>query len=367
MRVKKKVIIAVSIVLVIFSIFIITIINIVTSPLFNVDMLNIDSYNIYGESLNISVDNSFVNSFIFKSINKNNSLEQTITTTEKIDSGIEPVDIQIGEYYIFTKDNQLLYSEDIINETYYTITRDNKNYKIEFFTNKKGYLVYKKSLSKLPEDEYDIIIDPGHGGDDVGAIGVDEITYEKDINLEISQYLMEELSNLGYKVAITRDIDENPGCEGVQNYCENGRVDQVYEKNAKIVLSIHNNAGGGSGFEIYDSSFSSHTLARKLVETLAEYFTISDKETDLTELGIYNPLYEGVDYYFMIRETGGLATQGISEDNENNNSTQGAEGFILELEYLDTYVDLEVLLDENNQKLLAQLISEAVNSYINGE
>ena len=50
-----------------------------------------------------------------------------------------------------------------------------------------------------------IIIDPGHGGTDPGAIGFG--VREKDWNLRISMYQYERLKELGAKVAITRTSD----------------------------------------------------------------------------------------------------------------------------------------------------------------
>lgn len=52
-----------------------------------------------------------------------------------------------------------------------------------------------------------IIIDPGHGGEDGGAVGVDGI-YEKNINLSISQKLKNLLEASGYKIIMTRDEDK---------------------------------------------------------------------------------------------------------------------------------------------------------------
>ena len=51
-----------------------------------------------------------------------------------------------------------------------------------------------------------IIIDPGHGGVDGGAVGVGG-TVEKRINLEISLRLREVLTRAGYTVIMTRDTD----------------------------------------------------------------------------------------------------------------------------------------------------------------
>lgn len=52
-----------------------------------------------------------------------------------------------------------------------------------------------------------IVLDAGHGGRDVGAIGATG-SYEKDLTLKTSLILAEELTNLGAKVILTRSDDE---------------------------------------------------------------------------------------------------------------------------------------------------------------
>jgi len=51
-----------------------------------------------------------------------------------------------------------------------------------------------------------IIIDPGHGGIDGGAVGANK-TLEKDLNLTLSKELKDMLTKEGYKVIMTRDGD----------------------------------------------------------------------------------------------------------------------------------------------------------------
>ena len=51
-----------------------------------------------------------------------------------------------------------------------------------------------------------IIIDPGHGGFDGGAVGVNG-TVEKDVNLAISLKLRDMLADAGFTVIMTRDSD----------------------------------------------------------------------------------------------------------------------------------------------------------------
>lgn len=51
-----------------------------------------------------------------------------------------------------------------------------------------------------------LIIDPGHGGNDPGAIGVSG-TSEKDINLAVSLRLKEQAEASGFRVVMTRESD----------------------------------------------------------------------------------------------------------------------------------------------------------------
>ena len=84
-----------------------------------------------------------------------------------------------------------------------------------------------------------IVIDPGHGGSDSGAVGNGIV--EKDLNLKISKYIYDRLKNLGVDVKLTRDNDETLSPQE--------RVNRVLNAfgNSKdvIVISNHINAGGG--------------------------------------------------------------------------------------------------------------------------
>ncbi len=90
------------------------------------------------------------------------------------------------------------------------------------------------------DTQYKIVIDPGHGGTDPGASGNGII--EKDINLEISQYMYDEFQKLGIPVYITRNTDETLEPEE--------RVDRILgafgDNPNVIVISNHVNAGGGA-------------------------------------------------------------------------------------------------------------------------
>ena len=50
-----------------------------------------------------------------------------------------------------------------------------------------------------------IVLDPGHGGRDTGAIAKDGSTYERDVNLKIARYLREYLLDYDVEVILTHN------------------------------------------------------------------------------------------------------------------------------------------------------------------
>ena len=90
-----------------------------------------------------------------------------------------------------------------------------------------------------------ICLDPGHGGNDSGAIGVNNV-YEKNLTLKIAQYCKQELEKYNCHVVMTRTGDTNPSLEDRANFAKS--------QGAQYLISIHlNSAAGGEavGAEVY--------------------------------------------------------------------------------------------------------------------
>lgn len=89
-----------------------------------------------------------------------------------------------------------------------------------------------------------ICLDPGHGGNDSGAVGVNN-AYEKDLTLKVAQYCKQELEKYDCNVVMTRTGDTNPSLEDRANYAKS--------QGAQYLISIHLNSGGGYavGAEVY--------------------------------------------------------------------------------------------------------------------
>jgi N-acetylmuramoyl-L-alanine amidase len=106
-----------------------------------------------------------------------------------------------------------------------------------------------------------VIIDPGHGGPDPGAIGVGGV-FEKDLNLIIAEKLKSTLIKAGYSIIMTRNDDRSiydPGCTTLaemKNSDLNNRIKIIQANPRAIFISIHQNFNTDpkySGTQVYYS------------------------------------------------------------------------------------------------------------------
>ncbi len=86
-----------------------------------------------------------------------------------------------------------------------------------------------------------IVIDPGHGGPDSGAIGP-TYTFEKDVNLSIALYLNNMLAEAGATVSMTRKTDVCVASKYTERADLEARVAMANNTKPDLFISIHNNA-----------------------------------------------------------------------------------------------------------------------------
>ena len=93
-----------------------------------------------------------------------------------------------------------------------------------------------------------VVLDPGHGGMDGGAVSGDG-TSEKDINLAIARKMKARLESEGIRVIVTRDGDkglyEETGNESIrslktQDMKERKRI--IEDSGADLTVSVHLNS-----------------------------------------------------------------------------------------------------------------------------
>ena len=178
-----------------------------------------------------------------------------------------------------------------------------------------------------------IVIDPGHGGSDPGAVSKD--IKEKDYTLLISKYMYDRFNELGVPVRLTRDTDVSLSPK------ERTAKAQSFFGNGKdvIVISNHLNAGGGDGAEVIYALRNKSTLSKKVLDEIEKEGQNARKYYQLRLPS--NPIK---DYYFMHRDT-------------PNNET-----IIVEYGFVDSNKD-DVEQIKNNYKKYAEAVVRAVLDY----
>ena len=117
------------------------------------------------------------------------------------------------------------------------------------------------SLPNVPYGKYKVVIDPGHGGSDPGAVGINGLR-ETDIVLEVSKNVSELLRNKGVEIILTRSHETTLELQP--------RVAKANNSNADAFVSIHANATRGkrkdvNGLETYYYSGSKgYSLAKNI-------------------------------------------------------------------------------------------------------
>jgi N-acetylmuramoyl-L-alanine amidase len=193
--------------------------------------------------------------------------------------------------------------------------------------------------TEYPVKKIPYVIDPGHGGADSGAVGYigGQPYFEKDIVLRVSRDLATLLSRDGrFDVRVTRTTD--------RFFSLSERAAQANQFGATLV-SIHANAGGGTGFECFTTpgQTESDKLATALLAAYAREST-----------GFEGPL------------PGRYDTKDGDPDKEARftvlTDTKGP-AVLIELGFLDRESDLKLMLEPYFPKLAANALYLGILSY----
>ena len=386
---------------------------------------NINEYYIYGNHFNIkgSIDIKDKNyesicltlyNGVDKDIEINNDTDGgnvSFYLSDIINEGLYLDNLDIGTYYLFLKatyennednENPIVKYYGLKNDTkyndtvYYTLSKYNNIITINS-DNDYNTMAFniKKNTSK--NKNYDVTIDPGHGGMDSGGISGDykETDFTMDISKKIKYYLEKE----NITVMLTHDegdIDKN---SVMDEYNEHGRAVISNEVKSKYTFSIHINKNISSkvgGIEIYTPSNINYDLAKDIADSITSNSGLGYSSNRLYKM--YNGVYthnfteneietsmEGYEkkgynaynvttnsnYLYMIRETGGFMTGAYVDDsnpdkvgvNPYYDSNIGNESYLLELGYISNKGDVNVLLEE--QDAIAKAVADAIIKEIN--
>lgn len=218
---------------------------------------------------------------------------------------------------ISTYENVKVYNTEIIKQnnkfltpikegtTFITYKIGDTNYVKEISVIKEDSLLGSNNFSNLkgaaeittidPNNGYTVCIDPGHGGSDPGAIGVNKIQ-EKYLTLSTSLEVAELLKAKGVTVYLTRGTDK------YVSLSDRVKIMNSYYPDASI--SIHYNAATSptaNGIETYyyDAKTLSYELATELQSSLISYTSATNRGikqgsfTVISKTRGYSALVEG--------------------------------------------------------------------------
>ncbi|MDF2568192.1 MAG: cell wall hydrolase/autolysin, partial [Oscillospiraceae bacterium] len=133
------------------------------------------------------------------------------------------------------------------------------------------------TMTKTSEIEQ-IVIDPGHGGMDGGATGVDG-SLEKNINLKISLKLRDILRVNGFRVVMTREKDESIHDANEKTIAKQKKSDmrkrlKIMQDNPNsLTISVHQNKFEQSQYYGAQMFYSSNNpMSKTLAECLQKKF-----------------------------------------------------------------------------------------------
>lgn len=198
-----------------------------------------------------------------------------------------------------------------------------------------GVLFGIRAEASLPLAGKLIIVDAGHGGLDPGTMYKD--IYEKDINLNISLFLEEELSKLGAGVLLTRD-DDNDLSEGVKNHRKrtdfDNRIKLINNSEADLYLSIHLNYLTNNAY--YGAQVFYNKENKKLAEKIQNYLNDNlDTDREIKKIPSSTYMYDK------------LTTPGV----------------LIECGFLSNYKERNLLITEEYQRKIANVIAQSVVKY----
>lgn len=149
-----------------------------------------------------------------------------------------------------------------------------------------------------------VYIDPGHGGSDPGAV---KYIREEDVNLTMALACRDYLKKYGVTVKMSRTSDKDTSL--------NATCAEINKWKPDLAVSVHNNAGGGDGFEVY------HSICGGTGKVLAKNIEDEVKKIGQNSRGLKTKKNSsGKDYYGFIRQTTcpAIICEGVFVDNKKD-------------------------------------------------
>ncbi|MGA1842850.1 MAG: N-acetylmuramoyl-L-alanine amidase, partial [bacterium] len=231
----------------------------------------------------------------------------------------------------------------------------------------------KKEIENLKKANWIVAIDPGHGGEDPGAISKDGFK-EKDIVLSVGKKLKELLDKQpGIKAYLTRDGDYFLSLRE--------RIEIAHKFQADLFLSLHANASrrqSANGASVYYLSRDGATDEASAL--LADKENASDLiggiplgkdsllDSILIDLAQTRTINESIDLGEKVLKElikiKGIEKEGLKCANFGVLKSPSIPSVLVELAYLSNSSDRKLLISNEYQREMARMIYSGVNKFL---
>lgn len=239
----------------------------------------------------------------------------------------------------------------------------------------RSYIMKDREVIR-PKGHYRIVVDPGHGGHDSGALGgTDRRAMEKDAVLQIALRLRRHLKDLGFDVLMTRSSDR---------FVKLGkRTRYANRKHGDVFVSIHANAvpkrkwNISHGVETYFLQVTRNERAKRVAAR--ENSVVLNKKDRLSKNVILNAIYTGPKIVLSNKLAIDVQKQMLQHLRSRYRNVKdggirpapfwvlvGAEmpAILIETGYITNPMERKRLFDPVYQDLMARGIAEGIARYL---
>jgi N-acetylmuramoyl-L-alanine amidase len=217
-----------------------------------------------------------------------------------------------------------------------------------------------------------VLIDPGHGGSEYGAIGLlnNKKIHEKELSLKLSQKIREELSK-STSAYLTRSLDRPVGLQE--------RADQADILKADLFISIHFNSSPNPkshGFELYYLDNNSNSAAAKVEKS--ENLNLKGEELIVNQILVDLVVQQTVNYSKQLAElvhekirpvikSYKIDDRGIKRGLFYVLALSKRPGLLIEVGFISNPEELKKMSQEKFQNEFAKAVSAGVMTYIKAQ
>ena len=200
--------------------------------------------------------------------------------------------------------------------------------------------------SATPLPAKPVVLDPGHGGYDPGAVGPNGL-FESEVNLSVSRHAAAALERAGFSTVMTRNADHG------MNLVNRAQI--ALRTQARAFVSVHHNAASWDsspipGSEMYHqvASADSKRLGGLIYEEIVAALRVYDVPWVTSGAGVTwkTRASNGDDWYAMVRQPKGIAAA------------------LAELAFISNPAEADLLADPEVQRVEGEAVARGIIRFL---